>query len=123
MDRKIKSYRDLIVWQKAVELCVLIYRITQEFPKNELYGLTSQLRRCSVSIPSNIAEGFQRGYLKEYIHFLYISFGSGAELETQILVAHKINYLNQEKFDELNSILEEVMKMLNSLINKLENKG
>jgi four helix bundle protein len=122
MNKKIESYRDLIVWQKSMDLCEKVYLVTQDYPKIEIYGLTSQTRRCSVSIPSNIAEGFQRGHKKEYIQFLYVSFGSGAELETQLLIALRVGYLKREKFDELNTLLEEVMKMLNSLINKLETK-
>ena len=118
--KKIQSYRDLIVWQKSMDLCEWVYIATQDYPKTEIYGLTSQTRRCSVSIPSNIAEGFQRGHKKEYIQFLYIAFGSGAELETQLLIALRVGYLKKEKFDELNGLLQEVMKMLNSLINKLE---
>lgn len=120
MDKKINSYKDLIVWQKAIELCEMVYLVTQQYHRSELYGLTSQTRRCSVSIPSNIAEGFQRNHKAEYIQFLYISFGSGAELETQLLIASRVGYLKQEKFKKLNSLLIEVMKMLNSLISKLE---
>lgn len=80
----INSYKDLIVWQKSFELCLLIYRITKEFPKEELYGIVSQMRRAALSIPSNIAEGFSRHRKLEYIQFLHISFGSAAELETQL---------------------------------------
>ena len=81
-DNKIISYKDLIVWQKSMEIVVLIYKLTEQFPTNEIYGLTSQIRRCSVSVPSNIAEGSRRGGQKDYRHFLTIAFGSGAELET-----------------------------------------
>ncbi len=121
MHTKVSSYRDLIVWQKAMDLCGKVYLVTQDYPKIEIYGLTSQSRRCSVSIPSNIAEGYQRGHKAEYIQFLCIAFGSGAELETQLLIALRVGYLKQEKFNELNTILSEVMKMLNSMINKLKN--
>jgi four helix bundle protein len=117
---KINSHRDLIVWQKSMDLCEKVYLATQDYPKIEIYGLTSQTRRCSVSIPSNVAEGYQRGHKAEYIQFLRIAFGSGAELETQLLIALRVGFLKQEKFDEVNGLLEEVMKMLNSLINKLE---
>src|SRR3989338_4809921 len=82
--QKIESYRDLIVWQRAMDLVREIYKITLQFPKSELYGLASQMQRAAVAIPSNIAEGFQRGHRKEYCQFLRIAFGSGAELETQI---------------------------------------
>ena len=114
-----KSYRELIVWQKGIVLCELIYEETKKFPNSELYGLTSQIRRCVVSIPSNIAEGQRRGSKQEYRQFLRIAFGSGAELETQMLVAHKIGYLDKTKFEKLNELLEEIMRMLNVLISKL----
>lgn len=100
-------------------LCERVYLITQDYPKIEIYGLISQTRRCSVSIPSNIAEGYQRGHKAEYIQFLRIAFGSGAELDTQLLIALKVGYLKQEKFDELNSLVQEIMKMLSSLISRL----
>lgn len=116
---KITSFKDLIVWQKAIDLSILIYLITKNFPKSELYGLVSQMRRCSVSIPSNIAEGFMRGHKQEYIQFLRIAYGSGAELETQLILALKIKYLNVDDFNKCCLLLDEVMKMLNSLISKL----
>ena len=114
-----KSYKDLIVWQKAISLCVRVYQITDSFPKSEIYGLTSQIRRSAVSIPSNIAEGHSRGH-KEYIQFLKIAFGSGAELETQLFIALQIKYLTQQEYNDLNLLLEEIMKMLNSLLQKLK---
>ncbi|OGK08506.1 hypothetical protein A2767_05410 [Candidatus Roizmanbacteria bacterium RIFCSPHIGHO2_01_FULL_35_10] len=114
-----KSYKELIVWQKAISLTELIYKTTWNFPKAEIYGLTSQIRRCSVAIPSNIAEGFHRGHRNEYIQFLRIAYSSGAELETQLLIALRINYLKQEEFEKLNNLLQEIMKMLNVLIFKL----
>jgi four helix bundle protein len=118
----ISSHRDLIVWQKAMLLCEKVYIVTQNYPQIEVYGLTSQTRRCSVSIPSNIAEGYQRGHKAEYIQFLRIAFGSGAELETQLLIALRVGFLKREKFDELNDLLQEVMRMLNSLVSKLGTK-
>lgn len=114
-----KSYKDLTVWQKSVDLSVMIYQITEGFPKSELYSLTSQIRRCCVSIPSNIAEGQRRGHKAEYIQFLRIAFGSGAELETQILIALKIDYLDERQFNQINELLQEIMKMLNKLISVL----
>jgi four helix bundle protein len=112
------TYKDLIVWQKSIELCVQIYKITEKYPKYELYGLTSQTRRCTISVPSNIAEGQRRGHKQEFIQFLRTAYGSGAELETQLIIALKIEYITQKEFDELNSSLQEIMKMLNSLIRK-----
>lgn len=123
MENKIVSYKELIVWQKAMDLCEEIYLVTNGFPKSELYGLISQIRRCCVSIPSNIAEGQRRGYKQEYIQFLRIAYGSGAELETQLLIAQRIGYLKQNEFDELNNLLEEIMKMLNKLISVLVARG
>ncbi len=113
-----KSYKELIVWQKAISLCVRVYQVTDSFPKSEIYGLTSQIRRSAVSIPSNIAEGHSRGK-KEFIQFLRIAFGSGAELETQLLIALKIKYLTEKQYEDLMFLLEEVMKMLNGLISSL----
>ncbi|MFC1612692.1 four helix bundle protein, partial [Patescibacteria group bacterium] len=83
----IHSYKELIVWQRAIELVVAIYKLTEDFPKEEIYGLTSQMRRCAISIPSNIAEGRFRGTKNDFLHFLRISYSSGAELETQIVIA------------------------------------
>ncbi len=88
------TYKDLIVWEKSIELCIDIYKATDRYPKSELYGLTSQTRRSVVAIPSNIAEGQRRGHKQEFIQFLCISFGSGAELETQLIIANKIGYLS-----------------------------
>lgn len=119
---KIYSYKELKVWQKSIQLCEDIYLATNDFPKNELYGLTSQIRRCCVAIPSNIAEGFLRGHTAEYKQFVRIAYGSGAELETQLLIALRIGYLKQQEFDKLNSLLEEIMKMLNKLLSVLNTK-
>jgi four helix bundle protein len=116
------SYKDLTVWKKSIDLCEEIYIKTEAFPKNEMYGLTSQIRRCAVSIPSNIAEGQRRGHKSEFTQFLRIAFGSGAELETQLLIARKIGYLSENDFMDLNSLLEEIMKMLNKLITSIKNK-
>lgn len=113
------SYKDLTVYQKSLELCILIYKTTEEFPRSEIYGLTNQIRRNAVSIPSNIAEGQKRGHKAEYIQFLRIAYGSGAELETQLVIAQKVGYLSQKEFIDLDSGLEQVMKMLNRLISVL----
>lgn len=115
----IKSYKGLTVWQKSVDLSVEIYQTTEKFPRSELYGLISQIRRCSVAIPSNIAEGQSRGHLPEYIQFLRIAYGSGAELETQLLIAFKVGYLSESVFNKLDLRIQEIMKMLNRLINVL----
>lgn len=113
------SYKDLTVYQKSIELSVMVYKVTEKFPKSELYSLVSQIRRCVVSIPSNIAEGQRRGSKNEYIQFLRISFGSGAELETQLLIAFKVGYLQKDEFEDLINRLDEIMRMLNKLISVL----
>jgi len=118
----IKHYRDLKVWQKAYQLCLEVYRLTREFPKEERYGLTSQVRRASVSIVSNIAEGYGRGTTAEYIRGNYISYGSLCELETQILLCCDLGYINKEKAQELQGNVREVERMLKSLITALEKK-
>ena len=115
----INSYKDLIVWQRAIELTIAVYDITELFPKEEIYGLTSQMRRCAVSIPSNIAEGRLRGTKKDYLNFLRIANGSGAELETQIEIAKKLSKTKRINFSKADSLLEEVMKMLNVMIRNM----
>lgn len=118
-DKTIHSYKDLIVWQRSMELVVEVYLLTDRFPKEEIYGLTSQMRRAVVSIPSNIVEGRLRGHKKEYLQFLLTSFGSGGELETQIEIAKRLPRTQKLDYTKVDSLLVEVMKMLNSMINKL----
>lgn len=115
-----KTYKELIVWQKAYKLSLLVYGLTKDFPKEELYALVSQIRRAVISIPSNIAEGYCRQRRLEYIQFLQIAFASGAELETQLLIAKDLRYIPIKDFERANLLLEEVMKMLNSLISKVK---
>lgn len=109
------SYQNLIVWQKAVELVILIYKLTEKFPRSEIYGLTSQMRQSSVSIPSNIAEGRRRGRPAEFQNFLRIAFGSGAELETQIVISKKLGFGEIDDYVYLESLLDEIMKILNTM--------
>ena len=116
----INSYKDLIVWQKSVFLSVKIYKITEQFPKHELYGIVSQIRRCAVSIPSNIAEGRGRGTKKDYCRFLQISLGSSNELETQLEISKQLNYISTEDAKKLESIIIEVIKMLKTMIRKMK---
>jgi four helix bundle protein len=115
----IHSYKDLIVWQKAIELTVAIYELTEFFPKEETYGLTSQMRRAAVSISSNIAEGRFRGTKNDYIQFLRIAYGSGAELETQIEIAKRLPKTKNLDYSSANLLLQEVMKMLNVMIRNM----
>lgn len=116
---KINSYKDLIVWQKAMELVVKVYELTDKFPKEEIYGLTSQMRRAAISIPSNIAEGTCRGTRKDYRQFLLIAYGSCSELETQLEIAKRLNKTKNLEYKYLNNLSLEVLKILNSIINKL----
>ena len=116
---EIHTYRDLIVWQRAIELVTEVYQLTEIFPKEEIYGITSQMRRAAVSIPSNIAEGRVRGTRKDFTHFLIISYGSGAELETQIEIAKRLPKTKGLDYFKSDQLLGEIMKMLNSMIGKL----
>jgi four helix bundle protein len=116
---KIKDYKDLKIWQKGIEISDKIYSVTESFPKTELYGLTSQMKRASVSIPSNIAEGFMRQHSKEYKQFLYISLGSCAELETQLILANKRNYITKNKLEELAEDINHECRMIVTLISKI----
>ena len=119
MVEKIKNFRDLDVWKKGIEVVKDVYGMTVRFPKQELYGLTSQMQRCSVSIPSNIAEGFNRFHNKEYRQFLYVSLGSCAELETLIEIAAELKYINEQGKSFLLEKLDHESRMLSSLIKKL----
>jgi four helix bundle protein len=110
------NYKDLTVWQKSMDLTTRIYTYTSKFPLHEQYGLTSQMRRAAVSIPSNIAEGSRRRG-KDGRQFLLIAFGSGAELETQLELSRRLEYGESKEFEECIPILEEVMKMLNKMVN------
>jgi four helix bundle protein len=117
----IKSYKDLLIWQKGIDIVINLYELVEGFPKEEIYALTSQVKRASVSIPSNIAEGYGRNSTQSYIHFLNISRGSLFELETQLIVAQKLKFIkNEALFLELMNQITEESKMLNSFINKIE---
>ena len=111
-------YKDLVVWQKAILLSKLIYRVTQTFPHSEMYGLVSQMRRASVSIPSNIAEGQTRRTSVEFARFLSFSHGSLAELETQMIIARDLGYVSQAQADEYTVLHDEISKMLVALKTK-----
>ena len=117
-----KSYKELEVWQKSIGLTSEIYTITKSFPSEEKYTLVSQLRRSALSIPSNIAEGWGRGSTKEYIHFLLISRASLMELETQIIISSKLNYITKKQQDNLEEKIISISMMLNKLISKLRRK-
>lgn len=113
------GYKKLLAYQKSYALVLAVYRVTRLFPKEELFGLVSQMRRCAVSVPSNIAEGYMRGS-REYVQFLKVSLGSAAELETQISISKDLGYITESIFEDLYKTLEEVIKLLKSYINKLK---
>ena len=117
-----ETHKDLRVWQQSIEMVTSIYMMTQSFPKEETFGLVSQLRRASVSVPSNIAEGYARGTDKEKLHFLRISSGSMSEVETQLLLSLNLGYIDQEKYNELSDIVTSVWKQLNSLISSIKKR-
>ena len=119
MKANINSYRDLIVWQKAMDLCEEVYRLARMLPKEELFALSDQLRRAAVSIPSNIAEGRGRQSKKEFAHFLSIAQGSVAELETQIFLSVRLNMLQESDILPVLSLCTEVSKMLRALRTRL----
>lgn len=114
------SYKDLIVWQKSIDLVIEVYALTGKFPKHELYGLTSQMRRAAVSIPSNIAEGRSRGTRKDFVNFLRTSLASGVELETQIIIVKRLQYSKEADYAKVDALLSESCRMLHAMINKLE---
>ena len=113
------QYKKLKVWQDSVTFSVAIYTLTNSFPEHEKFGLISQLRRASVSVPSNIAEGSKRGTKKDFVSFLRIALGSAAEIETQLLIASQLKMITQEKYAELNTSLEKIVGMLDSFIKKV----
>lgn len=117
----VKSYKELLIWQKGIKLVVLIYKLTRSFPKEEIYALTSQLKRASVSVPSNIAEGFGRQKDKSFNHFLNISRGSLNEIETQLIIAKELEFiLDMDLFNEIMLLIEEEGKMINAFSKNLK---
>lgn len=118
-NEKIQSFKDLIVWQKSIILVAEVYKVTEKFPREELFGLTSQMRRSAVSIPSNIAEGKCRGTRKDFAQFLQIALGSGAELETQIIIAKMLPKIKNSDYQSAIKLLDEVMRMLSAMISRL----
>lgn len=117
-----KDHKDLIVWQKSMELTRIIYTLTKRFPQGEIFGLTNQIRRAVVSIPSNIAEGFGRNSDKQFIHFLKIAKGSAAELETQLLISRDLSYLTAKDAKSTLALYDEIARMLGALIRNIEKR-
>lgn len=112
----LKSYKELIVWQKSIQLSKLVFILTSTFPQSELYGLISQIRRAVVAIASNIAEGSGRGGIKEYIQFCHIAYGSALELETQLIISKDLGFATSQDFDKVYELLQEILKMLKAMI-------
>ncbi len=112
----VKSYKDLIVWQKSIDLVKEIFLLTKAFPATEVYGLTSQLRRASVAIPSNIAEGSGRRSAKEYAYFYSIAYGSALEVETQIIIAKELRFATSKNCVTIDMLIDEILRMLNTIV-------
>ncbi|GAI77072.1 unnamed protein product [marine sediment metagenome] len=119
MGKKIRTYRDLNIWNVGIELVKDIYKLTEKFPKQEMYGIVSQMRRSAISIPSNVAEGFKRCHNKEYRQFLYVTLGSCAELETQVTIAKELKYIQADKEATLLEKLDHIGRMITNLLKKL----
>lgn len=119
MEDKIRTFRDLRVWQKGIELVREVYKVTSQFPKDEQYGLVAQLRRASISVPSNIAEGFRRRHAKEHRQFLNIALGSCAELETQVVIAKELKYITDKDEQVLVDLLNYICGMTVNLSKKI----
>lgn len=115
----IKSYKELIIWQKAISLVKEIYVLTEKFPKSESYGITLQMRRAAVSIPSNIAEGYGRKSPKEYTQSYSIAYGSSLELETQLIISKDLSFTDKSNFNNCENLITEILKMLNSMVFKM----
>ncbi|MBI2870453.1 MAG: four helix bundle protein [Candidatus Omnitrophica bacterium] len=116
---RIKSFKDLELWKKGIELVREVYKLTEKFPAHELYGLVSQMRRSAVSIPSNVAEGFRRRHSKEFKQFLNMTMGSLAELETQLIIANDLSYLKKEDQECVSELIDHVSRMAANLLKKL----
>jgi four helix bundle protein len=120
--QSIQSFRDLLVWQKAIALSVRCYELTKEFPKDEMYGMTAQIRRASVSVPANIAEGHGREHTRSFIQFLRVAQGSLKELETHLVLAEQVQLMRAEALVEVNIMTDEIGRMLRALIRSLQDK-
>ena len=119
MGVKIQTYRDLDIWKTGIDVVKDIYVLTDKFPKHEMYGIVSQMRRSAISIPSNVAEGFKRYHNKEYRQFLYVALGSCAELETQITIARELTYITADNETTLLDKLDHIGRMISNLLKKL----
>jgi four helix bundle protein len=122
MNEKLKSYKDLVVWQKSITLVKLVYQLTRSFPMDEKFGLVSQMRRAAVSVPSNLAEGHARNTTGEFIQFISHAEGSLAELETQIILAVELAFCSSAEAQPLQGLIEEIQKMANALRRSLASR-
>jgi len=120
--KRLKTYKDLIAWQKSYNLCLKIYEAVKTFPRSDQYGLTDQIKRSALSIPSNIAEGYTRFSTQEYMRFLYIAYASLAELETQLLLARDLKYFTSNIFTEIITLQAEVQRIMYKLISSIKQK-
>ncbi len=119
---EVKSYRDLIAWQKGMDFAVVVYEVTSKFPRSEQFGLTNQLRRASSSIPSNIAEGHSRRTTKDFLHFISISRGSMAEVETQLILGHRLKYVDKNILEHCLAKSAELGRIINGLASSLRKR-
>lgn len=117
---EIRTHKDLKVWQKSIELVISVYELTKQYPKEELYAITNQIRRCVTSIPANIAEDSGRKNKAEFMQFLYISLGSASELETFLIISEKLHYITSEEYANSSNALNEIIRMTCGLINSLK---
>ena len=118
-----KTHKDLDVWKISIEMVTEIYKLTRNFPKEEIYGLTNQMRRAAVSVPSNIAEGAGRNSSKEFVQFLNFSTGSLSELETQLIIAYNLEYINNEQKQSMDILFTNIFKMLSGLIQSIKKRN
>jgi len=119
MAKGVNNFRELQIWKVAIELVKKVYKASSKFPKEEMYGLASQMRRSAISIPSNVAEGFRRQHNNEFKQFLYISLGSCAELETQTIIAQELGYIGQDRTTDLLEELDHICRMTSNLVKRL----
>jgi four helix bundle protein len=119
---EIKTHKDLLVWQKSIDLVIDVYLATQKFPKDELFALTNQMKRCVTSIPANIAEGAGRRSEKEFSQFLHVSLGSASELETFLIISNRLNYLDNNTYDTLTNKTSEIIRMISGLLKSVKEK-
>ncbi len=117
-----ETHKSLKVWQKSILFVTSVYHLTKSFPKDEVYGIVSQIRRAAISIPSNIAEGCARRNTREYIHFLYVALGSSAEIETQLIISSNLSFIDNDETDKFLKELEEIIRMLTGLIKSLSSR-